>query len=101
MMRCTIKAPVLAVSEDPQTLVMIAGILRQDPMLDIRPARSFEEAWRSAGQQPPELLILDLRAAAGIESHPVLICGDGPPVPVPSLVVCETVEVPLAVPLLG
>ncbi len=100
-MRCTIKAPVLAVSEDPQTLVMIAGILRQDPMLDIRPARSFEEAWRSAGQQPPELLILDLRAAAGIESHPVLICGDGPPVPVPSLVVCETVEVPLVVPLLG
>jgi hypothetical protein len=114
MVRSGIRSPILAVSEDPETLALIAGALEQDKTLEVRPARSLREGLRTAGGEAIGLVILDLKAVAeGLpDALPEAGAGRadraaGPNKPagqaahLPHLVVCETGEVPLVMPMLG
>jgi response regulator RpfG family c-di-GMP phosphodiesterase len=102
MVRSGIRSPILAVSEDPETLALIAGVLEQDKTLEVRPARSLQEGLKTAGGEAICLVILDLQAAAAGLPDPLPEAGaEGPVAPVPCLVVCETSEVPVVMPLLG
>lgn len=108
MVRSGIRSPILAVSEDPETLALIAGILEQDKTLEVRPSRSLQEGLRTAGGEAIGLVILDLQAAAaGLPEAGAEAEADRPAAPVrpaaspPCLVVCDTGEAPLVMPILG
>ena len=59
-----VRPAVLAISEDPGMLDLVAGILGQDEAFAVKRAPSAYEGWRSAGEDMPDLIIFDFQAAA-------------------------------------